>query len=1214
MRFYIFLFCLLLNLVTFSQTVVQNQLVNNLPASPTANFINRFNEIPVDVSTGVPNVSIPLFDVESRKLSFPINLNYHAGGVRYDDVSSVVGLGWTLNVFGLVSRLVLDKPDEGGVGQFLKAEIKSKEDYENLLLSMQPTAASRISTGSLLYQDYVNRDKVSDRYSFSAPILGSGNFRFDFVNNQPLVIPFRPIKVDKTIENNNIIKLTIVNEEGTVFIFSKVVKSSQTNYCASCYNGDANTSWYLTKIVSHDGVDEIKFEYESINSNQFSNAYFSQKFSPKSIISENGVYTTSNLAQNSTNINFVTTSEPILKSIKSAFSEILFEYESDRVDLVNAKFRLKSIRKIDLVSNNLVKHIVFRNDGYFGAQNFNYFTYGGYSEIFTNQRLKLSGIDFKNRLGGVVEQIGFDYFSGNLPPYNSLERLNAGNRPIFSFDLWGFYNGENNGGLIPSEFGNHLGTGMTYGGNRRSNPSHMKIWTLKSIEYPTKGKTEFDYESNYAVNAFSMGQQSDYVGGLRIKSVSEFNRVGNTFIKVLEKKYSYSNGQLRRQIDLGNFVYYQMLNWDFGNCYGNVPIAGGSPVLAFAESNSQAPLSFSNGNSVFYGLVTEEQISGQNNSGKTEYFFQKSIPDFAEIGDYSKFGAYFDDYGSQAFLLVGRKDYLNEGGTYKLVQSIENEFEPRFNREISTGVTVVKTIFDVTSSGDFYEYGYLFGGSCPNQGINPYPFGFSFENNFANSTLNLLKKSKIQTYGDNASLSEEVQYEYGSLNHSMPTSKISRGSGSGKEKRIEYSYTSDATFSPIISQMLQRNLINHLINEKHFIDQQLWYEKSVKYNQYFSNLIEIEEIEERYSNSTSKKLFHETKYDQFGNLLQLRGKDGVFNSFIFGYKNRYPIIEAQNISYDELISSLDLNDIGYNISDFFFERVVNQINNSNILNFKVRQFQPSVGIISEWVSGNYKTGFIYDSYNRLIGIRNNDGFIVKKYCYSIDNIIGNCPLVGNVALSSVFFKDNCQFGYGSSPISYQISANKYYGESEQEAQLLATDDLNRNGQAYANANGTCSQQFFSTAISDYFANGSCASPEPYYVTLPYGQFTSSISQADADNKAYMEAQRLADQYGACLNIVIVGATNYTSTPYFITFTSTVNNDQYTTYVGENINEIPLIEIPVGSYTVSIQPMFTPLSPYSVYYGCDFYNSNVSAAIVTNNVFIGESCNMFYFND
>ncbi|MBY0435315.1 MAG: hypothetical protein K2U26_14505, partial [Cyclobacteriaceae bacterium] len=88
-----------------------------LPPSPNAAALMRFSAIPVNYYTGVADISVPLFDLKGRDITVPIGLNYHASGIKVQDVASSVGIGWALNAGGAITRVVRSKPDgsPGGI-------------------------------------------------------------------------------------------------------------------------------------------------------------------------------------------------------------------------------------------------------------------------------------------------------------------------------------------------------------------------------------------------------------------------------------------------------------------------------------------------------------------------------------------------------------------------------------------------------------------------------------------------------------------------------------------------------------------------------------------------------------------------------------------------------------------------------------------------------------------------------------------------------------------------------------------------------------------------------------------------------------------------------------------------------------------------------------------------------------------------------------------
>ena len=112
-RLYIFIFLvgLLGNNIMYAQIPASSQ---SLP-SPNVAALGLYGEIPVSKFTGMPDISVPLYEVPVGDLKLPFSLNYHAAGIRPDQHPGWVGMGWNLNTGGVVSRTVKGKPDDCNV-------------------------------------------------------------------------------------------------------------------------------------------------------------------------------------------------------------------------------------------------------------------------------------------------------------------------------------------------------------------------------------------------------------------------------------------------------------------------------------------------------------------------------------------------------------------------------------------------------------------------------------------------------------------------------------------------------------------------------------------------------------------------------------------------------------------------------------------------------------------------------------------------------------------------------------------------------------------------------------------------------------------------------------------------------------------------------------------------------------------------------------------
>ena len=71
-----------------------------------------FQDAPVSLYTGRASVNIPLGGISSGNLSESVSISYQTGGLPVNQVAECVGLGWSLNAGGSITRKVNGLPDE----------------------------------------------------------------------------------------------------------------------------------------------------------------------------------------------------------------------------------------------------------------------------------------------------------------------------------------------------------------------------------------------------------------------------------------------------------------------------------------------------------------------------------------------------------------------------------------------------------------------------------------------------------------------------------------------------------------------------------------------------------------------------------------------------------------------------------------------------------------------------------------------------------------------------------------------------------------------------------------------------------------------------------------------------------------------------------------------------------------------------------------------
>ena len=119
---------------------------------------------------------------------------------------------------------------------------------------------------------------------------------------------------------------------------------------------------------------------------------------------------------------------------------------------------------------------------------------------------------------------------------------------------------------------------------------------------------------------------------------------------------------------------------------------------------------------------------------------------------------------------------------------------------------------------------------------------------------------------------------------------------------------------------------------------------------------------------------------------------------------------------------------------------------------------------------------------------------------------------------SQYLQKQCPTGENGSLVYVFVAAGAYSSTiSQSYVDTLAYNDA----QAQANANGTCTGEppvYYSAAISGTITKNDCPSGQSgsnVTVNIPYGTYTSGISQTDADNQAQIAAQNQANTNGTC---------------------------------------------------------------------------------------------------
>ena len=234
-----------------------DELPQVMPVSPTAAALGKYGDVPVSFATGTPNISIPLGSIQGRELSLDISMSYHAGGVKLDEVPGWVGLGWSLNAGGVITRNINGLADDQAYGW-----LETSGDCITYL----NTCSS--GNGGQWCTDYVEavksglKDSEPDDFYFNFDGM-SGRF---VINESGIIrtIPYQKLKIsyETGIYDGNytpvgnvqvgdgkcINSFKIIRENGVQYEFTK--KEVTYNPLGAIDAVPNISAWYLTKILS----------------------------------------------------------------------------------------------------------------------------------------------------------------------------------------------------------------------------------------------------------------------------------------------------------------------------------------------------------------------------------------------------------------------------------------------------------------------------------------------------------------------------------------------------------------------------------------------------------------------------------------------------------------------------------------------------------------------------------------------------------------------------------------------------------------------------------------------------------------------------------------------------------------------------------------------------------------------------------------------------
>lgn len=1003
-----------------------NSIMEVLPPSPTVAGIIKYGDIPVDYSTGIPNINIPIYDIKCGNLTMPITLSYHAGGIKVDEASSWVGLGWSLFAGGSIGGNLR----VGGNSDYYPIDLPSFEVMQQ--------KEFKGFTWDDIYSAYSTRCVFSPQWYYYNVNGYSGKIVYD-PNTRKLYDAAAKKDIVFSKQDGG---FSARDNFGNNYSFDVIEKTCDTKNNGNLYN----TAWNLTSVYSYNNVDSISISYERETSIESYRLHSSRvlisdrrtdwsgyhEFPTGASAGEYGEYQSRRLFHISYNINTIVCSNGM--TVKFVSKKSRKDYGAERIDKCSAAL-LDSI--IVYADNKIIKSWKF-NYSYFESPIRN-------GNTPYHLRLKLTGLEEIGTDNTVVGKYSFNYYGDDINepqmPYrhaysgkdkwgycNSCPKLEDAQNSMKSFanfESFGFKIYKANRFLSRPVVIDTL-LSYTRGSDRQANEEYAKSYSLKKITYPTGGTTEFLYESNHysAKDYYSPLRDGEYYiveekgNGIRICGIiNSADNMGDTV------KFKYSEGEI---VNLPHFVVR-----DLYSCIGIIgkefvpdadQIYDGS-VISYLE---MFPEPVNECGTVNYREVTEENEDGTY----TKYSYASIFGIYGNDENSDPIHSCFHSYAKSAETPVLL--YISNDGSQIRTDSYETPYEfidiesdkyGKFHSLISTefnrGMLLKVEKFDNKDNlceSEEYEYEYKdylhisgmdykrhIGYGILTSPLPDYPYfaikdDFSYNIYFCTIGEHLLSRKILKRYSNNSNTAGEnpdftltAMYTYNDKDLIVcETSMLDKNIVS-----LHSVFPTDILTEPYLS-MVRAGMYNYCVEQATYSNGNLTNSNLTTYKSYGNTFLPYE-IAHAKQVKSDKLLYNGSadinsdyvvdgiiEYGENCRIRKITDNSGLATFYVWSNNNEYPIIEVKGIDEATFYNSASYAALHFgndnDIADYLYETFHNKYLTTALF------YEKGIGLLKIMHPDGVVHMYDYDIWGRLskesIVPYNGTVECLKKYEYN----------------------------------------------------------------------------------------------------------------------------------------------------------------------------------------------------------------------------------------
>jgi len=469
-----------------------------VPKTPEAFAFDQYLNNPNLSATGTMTVDIPIYTIKLQEFSLPISISYHTSGIRVNQIATPVGLGWSLNAGGVVSRTIYGRADEAGSNGWFKSTYEEANSCKDDQLA-------------LFYKGFLDPTPDVFNYHFSNY---SGGF-FYKKDKTRLKTKNDPVHINHDIYNHIV---NITDPYGNNCLFDRTEETNHLLTRKSGGNGGDLSGSGITvikpSVITTPYDESISFKYDPYHyyTDTYVSSYTKVRSKPLSGDHLSDFYAT----QSKTEFKSL-----LITEISSSKERVEFIYEDDPTRAVMKK-KLVQIKVTSLIDNSLIKDFRLNYTTKGDAQRF-------YLESICDVSLDNKTWKFK--------------YNNTLPAMWSHQQ-----------DIFGYANQNSVYHMIPVD----SSTDDWYeleSANRDVSESNVDRGALNSVVYPTGGSMNIEYEAQKEVR-----HGEDYFGpGVRLQRIY-FKDVNGDLEKSMTYEYQHLEGNHIHK--KGQFYLYYKVSGD----------------------------------------------------------------------------------------------------------------------------------------------------------------------------------------------------------------------------------------------------------------------------------------------------------------------------------------------------------------------------------------------------------------------------------------------------------------------------------------------------------------------------------------------------------------------------------------------------------------------------------------------------------------------------